>query len=92
MLLLLLLTALSLFWHISVDEDSKESSSEVRRAGDLQAPTKNQPQQPQSSQAEANGGSSQVPGLASSKKPEPPDLADRSSQSSFTSQDGTGDN
>uniref|UniRef100_A0A3B4H348 Nucleosome-remodeling factor subunit BPTF-like n=1 Tax=Pundamilia nyererei TaxID=303518 RepID=A0A3B4H348_9CICH len=73
----------------SQDEDSKESSSEVRRAGDLQAPTKNQPQQPQSSQVEANGGSSQVPGSASSKKPEPPDLADRSSQSSFTSQDGT---
>lgn len=57
-----------------------ESSSEDK------GPDESQPQtqtQQQSSQPEASSG-------GSLGKPEQPDLADRSSQSSFTSQDGTG--
>ncbi|KAA8585648.1 hypothetical protein FQN60_004342 [Etheostoma spectabile] len=66
----------------STDKDGKnDSSSEDKHPDDSQ----DQPQQ-QSSQLEAGGGSSQVSGL---RKPEQPDLEDRSSQSSFTSQDGT---
>lgn len=73
-----------------LDEDVKaESSSEVADPDDTQAQTQEQPQQ-QSSQAEASSGSSQVSGSGILRKPDPPDLADRSSQSSFTSQDGTG--
>ncbi|KAG7216183.1 hypothetical protein INR49_029032 [Caranx melampygus] len=78
------------------DEDDKSvSSSEVAQHDDSQATTQEQPQQP-SSQPEANGGSSsssggggQITGTGVLRKPDPPDLADRSSQSSFTSQDGT---
>lgn len=73
-----------------LDEDAKaESSSEHKQPDESQAQTQDQPQQ-QSCQPEASSGSSQVSGCGSLRKPEHPDLADRSSQSSFTSQDGTG--
>lgn len=72
------------------DEDAKaESCSEDKRPDVLQAQTQDRPQQ-QSSQPETSSGSSQLSGCGSLRKPEQPDLADRSSQSSFTSQDGTG--
>ena len=72
------------------DEDGKaESTSEDKQPDGSQAQIQDRPQQ-QSSQPEASSGSSQVPGSGSLRKPDQPDLADRSSQSSFTSQDGTG--
>ncbi|XP_041856528.1 nucleosome-remodeling factor subunit BPTF isoform X7 [Melanotaenia boesemani] len=71
------------------DEAQKsESSSEVAHRDDSKTPTQDELQQ-QPSQPEAASNASQVSGSGSLKKLEPPDLADRSSQSSFTSQDGT---
>lgn len=76
---------------VVLDEDDKSvSTSEVAQHDDSKGTTHEQPQQP-SSQPEANGSSSsQITGTGILRKPDPPDLADRSSQSSFTSQDGTG--
>ncbi len=72
------------------DEDAKaESSSENKHLDESLTQTQDRPQQP-SPQPEASGSSSQVCGGGALRKPEQPDLADRSSQSSFTSQDGTG--
>ena len=72
------------------DQDQKsESSSEVAHRDDSQASTRDQSEQ-QSSQSAAAGDGGQVSGSESLKKPQPPDMADRSSQSSFTSLDGTG--
>ncbi|XP_061568415.1 nucleosome-remodeling factor subunit BPTF isoform X2 [Cololabis saira] len=73
------------------DEQQKsESGGEVSPCDDSRVPSQDQPLQ-QSSQPEAASDGSQVPGSGSLKKPEAPDLADRSSQSSFTSQDKTED-
>lgn len=65
-----------------------ESGSEVGRSDDS-SPTQDQSRH-RSSQPKAAGDGSQVTGSDGVRKLEPPDLADRSSQSSFTSQDGTG--
>lgn len=71
------------------DEDAKaESSSEDKAPDMVHAQSQDQPQQ--ASQPEASSGSSQLSGFGNLRKLEQPDLADRSSQSSFTSQDGTG--
>lgn len=73
-------SALTNFYFL--DEDVKaESSSEDKGPDELQPQTQTQQQ---SSRSEASSGGSLV-------KPEQPDVADRSSQSSFTSQDGTGE-
>lgn len=70
-----------------IDEDMKaESNSEDHN--ETQAQTRDQLQP--ASQPESSSGGSQVSGCVRLRKPEQPDLADRSSQSSFTSQDGTG--
>lgn len=72
------------------DEDPKtESSSENKQCDESQAQTQDQLQQ-QSSQPEASSDSNLFSGCGTLRKPEQPDFADRSSQSSFTSQDGTG--
>lgn len=78
--------ALILFY-LDVNQKS-ESGSEVAQSDDS-SPTQDQSQQ-QSSQPKAACDGSQVSGSDGLRKLEPPDLADRSSQSSFTSQDGTG--
>lgn len=79
---------LSHFFCVLLDENEKtESVSEDTHPDDSQPQTKDQPQQ---QQPEEGSGSSHVSGSGSLGKPEPPDLADRSSQSSFTSRDGTG--
>ncbi|KAK2833852.1 hypothetical protein Q5P01_017741 [Channa striata] len=69
------------------DSEKVEPSMDVPHPEDSKPQTKDQPQQ-QTSQPEASS-SSEVSGSGSHAKAEPPDLADRSSQSSFTSQDGT---
>ncbi|XP_067334267.1 nucleosome-remodeling factor subunit BPTF-like isoform X4 [Channa argus] len=69
---------------------SQDDNGKAEPSMDIHEPqTKNQPQQ-QSSQPETSC-SSEVSGSGSQAKAEPPDLAERSSQSSFTSQDGTED-
>ncbi|XP_028310256.1 nucleosome-remodeling factor subunit BPTF isoform X2 [Gouania willdenowi] len=71
------------------DECSSKSKEEmpvcdgkVQHVDNLQAQTLNQLQEP-------SNGSSRLSASASPRKPDPPELYDRSSQSSFTSQDGT---
>lgn len=56
----------------------------------LDQPPQQQQQQQQPSQQKGSSGSSQFFGFEDLEKPEQPDLVDRCSQSSFTSQDGTG--
>lgn len=82
--------------HISLvfisDEGAKaEPSSEDMQPDVVQEQTLDQlTQQQQPSQQKGYSGSSEFFGFEDLEKPEQPDLVDRCSQSSFTSQDGTG--
>lgn len=72
-----------------LDENQKSEPGHAAAQRDDSSPVQDQAQQ-QSSHPEAAGDSSQVSASDGLSKLDPPDLADRSSQSSFTSQDGTG--
>ncbi|XP_037544827.1 nucleosome-remodeling factor subunit BPTF [Nematolebias whitei] len=72
----------------TTDENQKSEPGHAAAQRDDSSPAQDQAQQ-RSSHPEAAGDSSQVSGSDGLSKLDPPDLADRSSQSSFTSQDGT---